>query len=173
MLSIFLLNLLGHVIAHADFINFELWNKHIQTVYFALATSLDEVVKQPIQQLAAGKWVSQTLNTAKPTFLLISLEPVKKDSRVDVYEFKPFKDMYVRIALPPERTVIRFLKMILGIKYFEGPNYIFGPQTGPLLGARRVTERGHDLANNNTYDDITRHTAMYVGPEFILPLLPH
>lgn len=159
---VFLLSVISSV--QADFINFELWNKHTQTTYYALGSSLDDVVRQPIQALAAGKWISRTLNTALPTFLLISMERVKKGSSVDVYEFKPFKDMYVRVALLPERTITRFLKMILGIRYFEGSNYIFGPQTGPLLGARRVTERGHDLGNNNTYEDITRHTSIYSGP---------
>lgn len=153
--------------ARADFINFELWNKHTQTAYYALSSSLDGVVRQPIENLAAGKWISRTLNTALPTFLLISMEPVKKGLPVDIYEFKPFKDMYVRIALLPERTITRFLKMILGIRYFEGSNYIFGPQSGPLLGARRITERGHDLGNNNTYEDITRHTSIYIGPDLM------
>lgn len=161
---LFFVFLLGSLIK-ADFINFELWNKHTQNLNYAISDSLNGVLTSPIQTLSAGKWLPLTVNTAKPTFLLISLRPIIKGSLVDIYEFKPFKDIYVRVALLPERTLTRFLKMLFGIKYFQGTNYIFGPQTGPLLGARQLTERGYDLANNVTFDDITRYIRIYRGPD--------
>lgn len=151
--------------AETDFINFELWNKHDQDFYYTASNSLQDVLTKQPTVLKEGKWVSKSLDTSRPTFLLLSNEMPQPGTLVSIYQFAPFKDMYVRIALPPEEKITKYLKKIFGKKYFEENNYIFGPQTGPLLGARNITERGHSLANNVTYNDITRLIFMWVGEQ--------
>ncbi|BDC35233.1 hypothetical protein Noda2021_11910 [Candidatus Dependentiae bacterium Noda2021] len=151
--------------SETDFVNFELWNKHERTFYYATSNSLQEVITKQPTAIKEGKWVSKSLDTSRPSYLLLTEEMPKPGSLVTVYQFAPFKDMYVRIALPPEEKITKYLKKIFGKKHFEEQNYIFGPQTGPLLGARNITERGHSLSNNVTYKDINRLIFMWVGPQ--------
>jgi len=148
--------------AYADFINFELWNKHVQPLYYTVGNSMSQTMTKKPLLLRAGKWDSATIDTSRPTFILISMnhEP-KKGQKVDVFEIKPGGTIYARVGLLPETKFTEFLKWLGRKKSIYTQHYIFGPQTGPLLGTRNITERGHDLKHNFKFDDIKYHTVFY------------
>lgn len=147
--------------------NFELWNKRNEPLFYAIGSTKEEVRTQPFHELRAGKWVDQRRDLRKPTVigLAINTQP-KKGDQIDIFTLKPGKDLYLRVGLPSEKEKLKEkVKIILGKKSFEQAQYIFGPQTGPLLGVKGITERGYPLKNNVTASDISKGYAIYMPHE--------
>jgi len=144
--------------------NFELWNKHIQPVYYAIGTSKEEVSKKPMQEIRPGKFVAATRDTTQPTAIALAVgKKPEAGQRIDVSTMNRDKNLYLRVGLPSEKEKLKeTIKTFLGRKSLEFEAYIFGPQTGPLLGFKGVTERGHPLKNNIGTDGISRSWAIYL-----------
>ncbi len=144
--------------------NFELWNKHQESIYFSKGASIQELNKKPFELLRPGKWISQTIDNKKPTVLAISVgKKPEPGNRIDLYTIKPGKTLYLRIGLPAEKEKFKeLLKAFFGRFSIEGDGYIFGPQVGPLLGFKGVTERGYPLKNNLGKDDISKGSMIYL-----------
>ena len=143
--------------------NFELWNKHREPLYYSISNSLKEASAKPLQVLRAGKWIAQTRTIHKPTFIALSLGKAPMPGQpIDIYALKPGKNLYIRIGLPAEKEKFKeTIKNFLSRNSIEGDNYIFGPQVGPLLGFRGITERGYPLKNNVQKKDIIKYTIIY------------
>ncbi len=144
--------------------NFELWNKHIQPVYYAIGTSKEEASKKPMQEIRPGTFLAETRDLTKLTSIALAVgKKPEAGQRIDVFTMLPNKNLYLRVGLPSEKEKLKeTVKTIMGRKSLELTDYIFGPQTGPLLGFKGVTERGYPLKNNITQDDITRSWGIYL-----------
>ena len=141
---------------------FELWNKHTQPIFFSYGSSAENAMKKSIQELRPGHYKVENFSTTTPTTLILSIgSRPKKGDMLDVYTFRPNKMIYVRVGLPKEEKFKETLKSITGKVSFENEGYIFGPQTGPLLGLRGITEHDYSLNNNVTLNDIFQSTANY------------
>jgi len=92
---------------------------------------------------------------------------------IDVYTIKPGKTLFIRVGLPAEKEKIKeTIKNIFGKTSLEGDNYIFGPQTGPLIGfkgeglfsfdLKGISERKYSLKNNFEVDDVTPGKIVYL-----------
>lgn len=144
--------------------NFELWNKHIQPVYYSIGLSKEEISKKPMQEIRPGKFVAATRDTTQPTVIALAVgKKPEAGQRIDVFTMNRDKNLYLRVGLPSEKEKLKeTIKTFLGRKSLELQEYIFGPQTGPLLGFKGVTERGYPLQNNITQDDITKSSIIYL-----------
>ena len=141
---------------------FELWNKHTQPIYFSYGSSVEHAMKKHMQELRSGHYKIENFSISSPTTLILSIgSRPKTGDMLDVYTFKPNKTIYVRVGLPKEDKFKETLKSITGKVSFENEGYIFGPQTGPLLGLKGITEHDYSLDNNVTYDDIFQSTTSY------------
>lgn len=141
---------------------FELWNKLKEPIYFSYGSSAENAMKKSIQELRPGHYKIEHFSITSPTTLIlrIGFRP-KNGDEVDVYTFRPNKKIYVRVGLPKEDKIKETIKEALGKKSFEREGYIFGPQIGPLLGIKGVTEHDYSLEDNVTLDDIFQSTAFY------------
>ena len=96
-------------------------------------------------------------------------------SRVDTYTIKPNKKIIIRVGLPVEKEKFKeTLKNLFGKTSIQADGYIFGPQTGPLLGFKAaagifpldwsdtINERGLHLKGNLTKNDITKSSLIYL-----------
>jgi hypothetical protein len=143
--------------------NFELWNKHIEPLYFKIADSPTAAAQGMYTEIRPGKRFTTNVDIAKPMAIGISRgkSPLKGDT-VDVYTFGTGKTLYLRFGLPAEKEKIKeTIKTFLSRTSIEGDGYIFGPQVGPLLGFKGVTEQGYPLKNNVTKKDIRKETRQY------------
>jgi hypothetical protein len=157
--------------------NFELWNKHNDPLYYSISNSAEEASHKKFEELRPGKWTqAKTIDTSKPTIIAIKLGkmPVAGD-RIDTYTIKPNKKIIIRVGLPAEKEKFKeTLKSLFGKTSIEANGYIFGPQTGPLLGfkaaegilpfdwGKTVNERGLALKGNLTKEDITKGSMIYL-----------
>lgn len=156
--------------------NFELWNKHNDPIYFAVGKSADDINRQQFKELRAGKWVQDSVDTSKPTILAFRFgkAPTSGD-RLDTYTIKANKKLIMRIGLPAEKEKFKeTLKSVFGKTSIAADGYIFGPQSGPLLGFKAasgvlpidwsdtINERGLHLKGNFTKDDITKGSMIYL-----------
>ncbi len=74
----------------------------------------------------------------------------------------PNKTLFLRVGLPAEKEKFKeIIKRILSRHSIEADNYIFGPQTGPLLGFKGVTEQGLPLKNNINARQISKSSVIY------------
>ncbi|GMU18997.1 MAG: hypothetical protein AMXMBFR12_01890 [Candidatus Babeliales bacterium] len=143
--------------------NFELWNKHIEPLYFKMADSPAAAVQGIYTEIRPGKRFTTNVDIAKPMAIGINLgkAPAKGDP-VDVYTFGTGKTLYLRFGLPAEKEKFKeTIKSLLSRTSIEADGYIFGPQVGPLLGFKRITEQGYPLKNNITKKDIRKETRIY------------
>lgn len=129
--------------------NFEFWNKTEHPIYISLGYAdpkTDKIIDDPLthdfKKIEAGKWATEEdlgfkLDLNNKTLLYIRASPEKphKDDRLLAFRFKPHKTMYVRLKK-------------------EKNQYVFGTQTGPLLGLKGKTQRGYSLKNNPQPGDI-------------------
>ncbi len=144
--------------------NFELWNKHIEPIYFNRADSPAAAARGQFTELRPGRRVPLTINIKKPTVIALKIGkmPVAGD-RIDVYTLEPNKTLYIRVGLPPEKEKVKeTIKAILSRTSIEADGYIFGPQVGPLLGFKGVTERGYPLKDNITKKGIRKESMIYL-----------
>ena len=168
--------LFGSNFAHAVDGNFELWNKHIEPLYYNVGYTIDDINRSPFQELRPGKWTPAGYReTTRPTFVAVKFgQAPQAGERIDVYTLAPNKNLIIRVGLPAEKEKFKeTLKSWFGKTSYVANNYIFGPQTGPLLGLRAseglfpfdwensVNERGLNLQNNVTKDDITKSSIIY------------
>lgn len=143
--------------------NFELWNKHIEPLYFKMADSPTAAAQGMYTEIRPGKRFTTNIDITKPMAIGISRgkSPLKGD-KVDVYTFGTGKTLYLRFGLPAEKEKIKeTIKAFLSRTSIEGDGYIFGPQVGPLLGFKGVTEQGYPLKNNVTKKDIRKEIRPY------------
>ncbi len=156
--------------------NFELWNKHNDPVYYALAHSADDINQTKFKELRPGKWIQDSIDTTRPTTIALKFgkAPTSGD-RIDTYTIKPNKKIIIRVGLPAEKEKFKeTLKSLFGKNSIAADGYIFGPQTGPLLGFKAasgilpvdwsdtINERGLHLKDNLTKDDITKGSMIYL-----------
>lgn len=156
--------------------NFELWNKHIEPLYYNVAYTIDDINRSPFQELRPGKWTPAVFReNTRPTIIAFKLgRPPVKGETIDTYTINANKKMIIRIGLPAEKEKFKeTLKSWFGKTSHEGDNYIVGPQTGPLLGFRAyegffpidwsnaANERGLSLKGNFTKNDSTKGTMVY------------
>ena len=144
--------------------NFELWNKHTEPLYYHLADSPAAAAKGTFAELRPGKRTSLTVDLKKPMAMGIKIgkAPVAGD-RIDVYTMATGKTLYLRVGLPAEKEKIKeTIKDLLSRTSIEADGYIFGPQVGPLLGFKGVTEQGYSLKNNVTKKDIRKESLIYL-----------
>ena len=155
--------------------NFELWNKHTEPLYYSVSNSISEAQHKPLQELRAGKWTTaRTMDTSKPTVIAVALGKMPQPGQlIDVYTIKPGKTLFIRVGLPAEKEKFKeTIKKLFGKTSLEGNNYIFGPQTGPLIGfkgeglfsfdLKGVSERKYSLKNNFDVGDITPAKIVYL-----------
>lgn len=145
--------------------NFELWNKHNDSLYYAMGTDVQTVLKGPFTQLRGGKTVQSVIDNTVPTILALHIDTMPQvGQKVDVFTMAPGKTIYVRVNYLPEKKITQIAKNILGKRSYVLDNYIFGPQTGPLLGLiGNANERGLSLKDNVTKRDIAYSTGIYQG----------
>jgi hypothetical protein len=158
--------------------NFEFWNKHNNSVFFALGSSAEEInQKKQFKQLRPGTWVKATQDVSKPTIIALKFrEAPKSGDHLDTYTIKPNKKIIARVGLPPEKGKLKEqLKSLIGKTSIASDGYIFGPQMGPLLGFRAaegifpfawrdtMNEHGLHLKGNFTKDDITKGFMIYLS----------
>lgn len=143
--------------------NFELWNKHTEPVYYSIGDSAQELQKKPFEFIKPGKWAQKKVSSSpKVIAIAVGKEPTP-GQRVDLYSMHGGKTYYLRVGLPAEKEKIKEkIKDILGRASFEGDNYIFGAQVGPLLGIKGVTEHGYPLENNITKDEMSKSSMIYL-----------
>lgn len=155
--------------------NFEIYNKHTDKVYYSISHALEEAARNTdFKYIAPGKWQASYIDTSKPTVIAISLkQKPDPNQKIDAYVMPPKKTLYLRVGLPAEKEkyIKETLKSVMGRGYLEADGYIFGPQTGPLLGLTRQGERHKDpetgqefaypLKNNIQAKDIKKITVMY------------
>lgn len=154
------------IVAQAQTIpNFELWNKHIEPLYFKMADSPAAAAQGIYTEIRPGKRFTTNVDIAKPMAIGISRgkSPAKGD-KVDVYTFATDKTLYLRFGLPAEKEKFKeTIKAFLSRNSIEADGYIFGPQVGPLLGFKGVTEQGYPLKNNITKKDIRKTSLPYLA----------
>lgn len=156
--------------------NFEIWNKHVEPLYYNVAYTIDDINRSPFQELRAGKWTPAGFReVTRPTLIAVKLGSAPRAGEtLDLYTIRPNKNIIVRVGLPAEKEKFKeTLKSWFGKTSHESENYIFGPQTGPLLGLRAsdglfpfdwddsINERGLSLKNNATKNDITKSSMVY------------
>lgn len=154
----------GILNAQTNLPNFELWNKHTEPLYYRMADSPSAAAKGHFTELRPGRRIASTLDIAKPIAIGIKIgkEPAAGDP-IDVYTLATGKTLYLRIGLPPEKEKIKeTIKELLSPTSIEADGYLFGPQVGPLLGFKGVTERGYPLKNNITKKDIRKESKIYL-----------
>lgn len=145
--------------------NFELWNKHIEPLYFKMADSPTAAAQGIYTEIRPGKRFTTSVDIGRPIAIGISRgkAPIKGD-KVDVYTFGTGKTLYLRFGLPAEKEKIKeTIKSFLSRTSIEGDGYIFGPQVGPLLGFKGVTEQGYSLKNNVTKKEIRKESMIYLS----------
>lgn len=173
-ITVGLLAFTGHIFSAE--INFEFWNKHNDPVYYNVAHSMGDIQKtNNFKVIRPGKWVQDSIDLSKPTIIALKInkQPASGDI-LDTYTIVPHKKLIIRIGLPAEKEKFKeTLKSIFNKTSIEADGYIFGPQTGPLLGFRAasgiffdwgttVNERGLLLNGNLTKDDITKGSIVYL-----------
>lgn len=144
--------------------NFQLWNKHIEPLFYRIANSPSAAAKGPYSQLRPGKRTASTIDLATPHVIGIKIgrAPVAGDV-IDVYSLGTGKTLYLRVGLPPEKEKLKeTIKAFLSRTSIEADGYIFGPQTGPLLGFKGITEYGYPLKNNINKKDIRKESMIYL-----------
>lgn len=183
MKKLLLTGLLLSVAGAQAAINFDLWNKLNQPIYFEIGTEQyppegkhltlinASGAKGDLQsrilsglQFAAGQALDvktqgdfaqiQDVNTAQKTLILLSRkDKLNPGDRAVLITVNPRKDIFLRIKEDPK-----------GIQLFAGDNrkYLVGPQTGPLGGWAGRTERNLPLAN------IVKSTDIVVNPNYII-----
>ena len=155
--------------------NFELWNKHTQPLYYSVSNSTEQAQHKPLQELRPGKWTeAKTLDLSKPTVIAVALGKMPEPGQlIDVYTIKPGKTLFMRVGLPAEKEKFKeTIKQLFGKTSIDADNYIFGPQTGPLIGfkgegvfsfePKGITERKYSLKNNFEIGDITPSKVVYI-----------
>jgi hypothetical protein len=167
----------GLIFASQPEANFEFWNKHNDPVYFAVGSSAEEInQKKEFKQLRPGTWTQATLDVSKPTVIALKFkEAPTAGDRLDTFTIKPNKKIIARVGLPAEKEKFKEqLKSLFGKTSIAADGYIFGPQTGPLLGFRAASgifpfassdtlnERGLHLKGNFTKDDVTKGSMIYL-----------
>lgn len=149
--------------AQAPIPNFELWNKHTEPLYFQMGDSPSAATQGIFTEIRPGKRFALNVDILKPMAIGVKLgkAPAKGD-RVDVYTLGTGKTLYLRVGLPPEKEKFKeTIKSFLSRTSIEADGYIFGPQVGPLLGFKGVTEQGYPLKNNITKNDIRKEAMIY------------
>lgn len=144
--------------------NFELWNKHNDRLFYRIADSPSDAAQGTFTELRPGRRISATLDLTKPRAIGIKVgsAPIKGQT-VDVYTFTTGKTLYLRLGLPPEKEKVKeTIKALLSRTSIEADGYLFGPQTGPLLGFKGITEQGYSLKNNISKKDILKETKAYL-----------
>lgn len=143
--------------------NFELWNKHTEPLYFQIGDSPTTAAQGIYTEIRPGKRFTSNVDIAKPMAIGIKLgkAPAKGD-RVDIYTLGTGKTLYLRVGLPAEKEKFKeTIKAFLSRNSIEADGYIFGPQVGPLLGFKGVTEQGYPLKNNITKNNIRKEAKIY------------
>lgn len=110
--------------------SFELWNKTNKPIWFAVSNrnASPQELSKNLEELGASKYLSKAdIDNSKSTYLLIMQD--RNVGNGTLYTFNPGKNMWVRVKE-------------------EKGKLLFGPQTGPLLGFRGITERGYPLDKN-------------------------
>ena len=143
--------------------NFELWNKHIEPLYYSISKSTQEASKKHFELLRPGKWIPKQVDISKPTVFAIALgKQPQPGQRIDIYTIPQGKTLYTRVGLPPEKEKFKeIIKDLFKRASIESDGYIFGPQVGPLLGFKGITERGYPLKDNFSKKDITKTSIIY------------
>lgn len=144
--------------------NFELWNKHTDPIFYRIGDSPSDAAHGTFTELRPGKRISATLDLTKPRAIGIKIgrAPVKSQT-VDVYTLGTGKTLYLRVGLPVEKEKFKeTIKSLLSRTSHEAEGYIFGPQVGPLLGFKGVTEQGYPLKNNISKNDIRKEVRSYL-----------
>lgn len=155
--------------------NFELWNKHTQPLYYSISNSISEAQRKPLQELRPGKWTeAKSIDINKPTTIAIALDKMPQPGQLmDVYTIKPGKTLFIRVGLPAEKEKLKeTIKKLFNKTSLDADNYIFGPQTGPLIGfkgeglfsfeTKGLSERKYSLKNNFEKGDIAAAKAVYL-----------
>lgn len=158
-----LASIIGSLHAQCTIPNFELWNKHNEPVYYHLADSAVAAARGAFEELRPGKRTTQTLDLSRPRAIAIKIgsAPTRGD-KIDVYTLRTNKTLYLRVGLPAEKEKFKeTIKQFLSRNSIEANGYIFGPQVGPLLGFKGVTEQGYPLKNNISKNDIQKSTRLY------------
>lgn len=143
--------------------NFELWNKHIEPLYFKMADSPAAAAQGIFTEIRPGRRFTLNVDINKPMAIGIKLgkAPANGD-KVDVYTLGTGKTLYLRVGLPAEKEKFKeTIKSLLSRTSIEADGYIFGPQVGPLLGFKGVTEQGYPLKNNINKKDIRKEIRIY------------
>lgn len=145
--------------------NFELWNKHTEPLYFQMADSPSAASRGIFTEIRPGKRFTLNVDLHKPMAIGIKIgEAPKAGDYVDVYTMATGKTLYLRVGLPPEKEKLKEnLKSFLSRTSIEADGYIFGPQVGPLLGFKGVTEWGYSLKNNVSKKDIRKQSLPYLA----------
>lgn len=144
--------------------NFELWNKHTEPLYYRLADSPSAAARGAFTELRPGRRVASTINIRLPRAIGIKIgkAPVAGDP-IDVYTLATGKTLYLRVGLPPEKEKLKeTIKSLLSRTSIEADGYLFGPQVGPLLGFKGITEQGYSLKDNITKRDIRKESLIYL-----------
>ncbi len=155
--------------------NFELWNKHIEPLYYSISNSISEAQHKPLQELRAGKWTQgKNMDISKPTVVAVALGKMPQPGQlIDVYTIKPGKTLFIRVGLPAEKEKFKeTIKKIFSKTSIDADGYIFGPQTGPLIGfkgeglfsfeTKGISERKYSLKNNFDKSDISTAKTVYL-----------
>lgn len=154
----------GSLYAQSEIPNFELWNKHDESVYYHLANSPTAAAQGTFLELPRGRRVTLKLDLATPRAIGIKIgkAPAKGD-KIDVYTLATNKTLYLRVGLPAEKEKFKeTIKLFLSRNSIDADGYIFGPQVGPLLGFKGITERGYPLKNNISKNDIRKEAKTYL-----------
>ena len=143
--------------------NFELWNKHTEPLYFHIGDSPIAAAQGIYTEIRPGKRFTSNVDIIKPMAIGIKIgkAPAKGD-RVDIYTLGTGKTLYLRVGLPAEKEKFKeTIKAFLSRNSIDADGYIFGPQVGPLLGFKGVTEQGYPLKNNITKNNIRKESKIY------------
>lgn len=149
--------------AQAPIPNFELWNKHTDPLYFQIGDSPTAAAQGTFTEIRPGKRFTLNVDLTKPRAIGIKLgkAPAKGD-QIDVYTLGTGKTLYLRVGLPAEKEKFKeTIKEFLSRNSIEANGYIFGPQVGPLLGFKGITEQGYSLKNNINKKDIRKESRLY------------
>ena len=159
-----LIHAVGILQAQCVIPNFELWNKHIEPLYYHIADSPAAAGRGTFTELRPGKRLPLNIDLQKPVVIGVKIgkAPIAGD-RIDVYTLVTGKTLYLRVGLPPEKEKIKeTIKSFLSRTSIEADGYIFGPQVGPLLGFKGITEQRYSLKNNVNKKDIRKETRPYL-----------
>lgn len=159
----FIASIIGSMHAQCKVPTFELWNKHNDPVYYRVADSPAAAAQGAFLELRPGKRVDTSLDLSRPHAIGIKLgtAPIPGD-KIDVYTLATNKTLYLRVGLPAEKEKFKeTIKQFLSRNSIEADGYIFGPQVGPLLGFKGVTEQGYSLKNNISTKDLRKEIRAY------------